>query len=123
MPTPKVNGISPSTPTMQEGLQVPALLEKIKALGEAGLRAELVAFSFMKRRVQSLMARDTLVYEYTGAEDTSWMPCEEVDDDIIIERLGKSSRMCPHSHHALWKSTPQHVRQMRLVIVARTPVY
>jgi hypothetical protein len=51
-----------SQPTMQEGIQLPELLAKIKALREAGLRAEHVAFSFMKRRVQPLMARDTLGY-------------------------------------------------------------
>jgi hypothetical protein len=44
---------------MQEGIQLPELLAKIKALREGGLRAEHVAFRFMKRRVQSLMARDT----------------------------------------------------------------
>jgi hypothetical protein len=43
-------------PTMQEGIQLPGLMLKIKALREAGLRAEHVAFSFMKRRVQPLMA-------------------------------------------------------------------
>jgi hypothetical protein len=37
--------------TMQEDIQLPELLQKIKALREAGLRAEHVAFSFMKRRV------------------------------------------------------------------------
>jgi hypothetical protein len=37
--------------TMQEGLQLPELLARIKALTEAGLRAEHVAFSFMKHRV------------------------------------------------------------------------
>jgi hypothetical protein len=56
---------------MQEGIHLPELLKKIKALREAELRAEHVAFSFMKRRVQSLMARDTLGYQYTGNEDTS----------------------------------------------------
>jgi hypothetical protein len=35
-------------------------LQKIKALREAGLKAEHVAFSFMKRRVQPLLARDTV---------------------------------------------------------------
>jgi hypothetical protein len=40
-------------------------------LREAGLRAEHVAFSFMKRRVQPLMVRDTLRYQYTGDDDTS----------------------------------------------------
>jgi hypothetical protein len=48
-----------------------------------------VAFNFMKRRVQPLMARDTLGYQYTGNADTSRMPDFEVDDDDIIERLGK----------------------------------
>jgi hypothetical protein len=59
---------------------------KIKALREARIRAEHVAFSFMKRRVQSLMARDTLGYQYTGDEDTSRMPSNEVDDEDIVER-------------------------------------
>jgi hypothetical protein len=65
---------------MQEGIQLPELLQKIKALREAGLRAEHVAFSFMKRRVQPLMALDTLGYQYTGSDDTSRMPDTEVDD-------------------------------------------
>jgi hypothetical protein len=57
-------------------------------LREAGLTAEHVAFSFMKRRVQPLMARDTLGYQYTGGGDSSWMPGGEIDDDDIIDRLG-----------------------------------
>jgi hypothetical protein len=73
---------------MQEGIQLPELLVKIKVLREAGPRAKHVAFSFMKRRVQPLMARDTLGYQYTGDNDTSWMPGEEVDDDDIVDRLG-----------------------------------
>jgi hypothetical protein len=74
---------------MQEGIQLPELMKKIKALREAGLRAEHVAFNFMKRRVQLLMARDILRYQYRGDDDTSRMPDEEVDDDDIVERLGK----------------------------------
>jgi hypothetical protein len=59
---------------MQEGIQLPELLLKIKALREATLRAEHVAFNFMKRRVQLLMARDTLGYQYTGdlVTDARW---------------------------------------------------
>jgi hypothetical protein len=76
-----------SEPTTQEGIQLPKLLARIKALREARLRAENVAFSFMKRRVQPLMARDTLGYEYTGDGDTSRMPGDEVDDDDIVDRL------------------------------------
>jgi hypothetical protein len=33
------------------------------------------------------MARDTLGYEYTGDDDTSRMPGDEVDDDDIVDRL------------------------------------
>jgi hypothetical protein len=68
---------------------------KIKALREAGLRAEHVAFSFMKRRVQSLMAPDTLGYQYTGDDDTSWMSGGEVDDDDIVDRLGRIFKEMP----------------------------
>jgi hypothetical protein len=77
-----------SEPTMQ-GLHLPELLARIKALREVGLRAEHVAFSFMKRRVQPAMARDTLGYEYTGDDDTSRMPGDEVDDDDIVDRLAR----------------------------------
>jgi hypothetical protein len=80
---------------MQEGIQLPELLAKIKALREAGMRAEHVAFSFMKRRVQPLMARDTLGYQYTGNDDTSRMPGAEVDDDDIVEKLGSIFKDMP----------------------------
>jgi hypothetical protein len=83
-----------SDSTMQEGIQLLELLAKIKALREAELRAEHVAFSFMKRRVQPLMARDTLGYQYTGDDDTSRMPGGEVDDDIV-DRLGRIFKDMP----------------------------
>jgi hypothetical protein len=51
--------------------------------------------SFMKRRVQPLMARDTLGYEYTGDNDTSWMPGDEVDDDHIVDRLARIFKDMP----------------------------
>jgi hypothetical protein len=68
---------------------------KIKALREAGLRAEHVAFTFMKRRVQPRMARDTLGYQYTGEGDSSRMPGGEIDDDDIIDRLGRIFKDMP----------------------------
>jgi hypothetical protein len=80
---------------MQEGLQLPELLGKIKALREAGLRAEHVAFSIMKWKVQPLMARDTLGYEYTGDDDTSRMPGDEVVDDDIVARLARIFKDMP----------------------------
>jgi hypothetical protein len=72
---------------MQEGIQLPELLAHVKELREAGLRAGHVAFSFMKRRVQPLMARDTLGFEYTSDDDMSRMPGGEVDDVDIVDRL------------------------------------
>jgi hypothetical protein len=44
-------------PTMQEGIQLPELMQKIKSLREAGLRAEHVAFSFMKSMWPSASGR------------------------------------------------------------------
>jgi hypothetical protein len=82
-------------PTMQEGIQLPELLEKMKALREVGLRAEHVSFSFMKRRVQPLMARDTLGYQYTGDGDSSRMPGDEIDDDDIVDRMGRIFKDMP----------------------------
>jgi hypothetical protein len=81
---------------MQEGIQLPELLAKIKALRKAGLRAEHVAFSFMKRRVQPLMARDTLGYQYTDEGDSSRMRGGKIDDDDdIIDRLGRIFKDMP----------------------------
>jgi hypothetical protein len=92
---PKHQPWSNTEPTMQDGIQLPELLQKIKDLREVGLRAEHVAFSFMKRSVQSLMARDTLGYQYTGDDDTSRMPGDEIDDDDIVERLGRIFKDMP----------------------------
>jgi hypothetical protein len=54
-----------------------------------------VAFSFMKRRVQPLMACNTLGFEYTGEDDTSRMPGGEVDDDDIVDRLTRIFKDMP----------------------------
>jgi hypothetical protein len=59
------------------------------------VKTEHVVFSFMKRRVQPLMARDTLGFEYTGDDDTSRMPGGEVDDDDIVERLTRIFKDMP----------------------------
>jgi hypothetical protein len=69
----------------------------------------------MKRRVQPLMVRDTLGYQYTGDDDTSRMLGTEVDDDDIVERLGGSSRICHSTHPAQSQSIRRLIRQTRLV--------
>jgi hypothetical protein len=80
---------------MQEGIQLPELLARIKVLREAGLRAEHVAFSFMKHRIQPLMAREILGFEYTGDEDSSRMPGGELDDNDTVERLSQIFKDMP----------------------------
>jgi hypothetical protein len=41
------------------------------------------------------MACDTLGYQYTGDDDSSRMPCNEIDDDDIVERLGRIFKDMP----------------------------
>jgi hypothetical protein len=41
------------------------------------------------------MARDTLGYQYTSEGDTSRMPGGEIDDDEIVERLGRIFKDMP----------------------------
>jgi hypothetical protein len=41
------------------------------------------------------MARDTLGYQYTGDNDTSQMPGGEVDDDDIVDMLGRIFKDMP----------------------------
>jgi hypothetical protein len=41
------------------------------------------------------MARDTLGYEYTGDDDTSRMPGDEVDNDDIVDRLARIFKDMP----------------------------
>jgi hypothetical protein len=86
----------------------------------AGLRAEHVAFSFMKRRVQPLMARDTLGYQYTGDDDTSQMPGGEVVDDDIVDRLGRIFKDMPAYTSSPCPRTPPRVHPMRLVVVLKS---
>jgi hypothetical protein len=85
-------------------------------LRDAGLRAEHVAFSFMKRRVQPLMVRDTLRYQYTGDDDTSRLPSNEVDDEDIVERLRRIFKDMPPYTPCPVPEYSRLVRQTRLVI-------
>jgi hypothetical protein len=41
------------------------------------------------------MGCDHLRYEYTGVDDPSRLHEEEIGDKLILERLGKSSKICP----------------------------
>jgi hypothetical protein len=80
---------------MQEGPQLLALLEKVVALRTAGLRDEHMAFSFMKRRVKTLIRRIHLGYEYTGEDDPSRLHEEDISGELIVEQLGEIFRDMP----------------------------
>jgi hypothetical protein len=41
------------------------------------------------------MARDTLGYQYTGDGDSSRMPGDEIDDEDIVDRLGRIFKDMP----------------------------
>jgi hypothetical protein len=57
------------------------------------------------------MARDTLGYQYTSDDDTSRMPSDEVDDDDIVDRLGR-----------IFKDTPAYTLcPVPVYFVARPP--
>jgi hypothetical protein len=70
----------------------------------------------MKRRVQPLMARDTLGYQYTGDEDTSRMPDNEVEDEDIVEGWAGYSRIYHRTLLAQSPSTPRLDRRIRYVV-------
>jgi hypothetical protein len=44
-------------------------------------------FSFFKRRVQSILQRHRLGFEYTGSEDPSRMCAEELSNDAVLLRV------------------------------------
>jgi hypothetical protein len=67
----------------------------------------------MKRRVQPLMARDTIGFEYTGDDNTSRMPGGEVDDDDIVDRLTRIFKDMPPYRRAPSRSTLPHARLRR----------
>jgi hypothetical protein len=102
-------------PTMQEGIQLPELLVKIKALREAGLRAEHVAFSFMKRRVQPLMARDTLGYSTPVRATRRGCPAVRLMMTTCRRTRAGSSRTCRRTHPSRSPSTPPLIHRTRSV--------
>jgi hypothetical protein len=74
----------------------------------------------MKRRVQPLMARDTLGYQYTGEGDSSRMPGDEIDDDDIIDRLGRIFKDMPAYTPCLvpeYSAAPHRTRSVSILTV------
>jgi hypothetical protein len=62
-------------------------LDIIEALKMTGVTGASVMFSFFKRRVQPILQRHQLGFEYTGSEDPSRMCAEELSDDAALLRV------------------------------------
>jgi hypothetical protein len=67
--------------------QVEELLDLIEAHKMMGVTSASVMFSFFKRRVQPILQRHRLGFEYTGSEDPSRMCTKELSDDAALLRV------------------------------------
>jgi hypothetical protein len=67
--------------------QVEELLDLIEAHKMMGVTGASVMFSFLKRRVQPILQRHRLGFEYTGSKDPSRMCAEELSDDATLLRV------------------------------------
>jgi hypothetical protein len=70
------------------------------------------------------MARDTLGYEYTGDNNTSRMPGDEVDYDDIVDRLARIFKdMSPYTACLVPKySAPRPPKEVSSRIHSRVPI-
>ena len=48
---------------------------------------EIVVFDWMKRRIQPLLARETLSFKYQGTIDSSRFSEEEISDEEVFSRV------------------------------------
>jgi hypothetical protein len=67
--------------------QVEELFDLIEAHKMTGVTGASVMFSFFKRRVQPILSRHRLGFEYTGSEGPSRMCAEELSDDAALLRV------------------------------------
>jgi hypothetical protein len=108
-------------PKIQEVIQLPELLMKIKVLREDGLRSEHVAFSIMKRRVQPLMAR---AGTSTGVTTTHRGCLARKLTMMILSRgWARYSKICCRTCLVQSPSTPRCVHQARSVVVTGASEY
>lgn len=74
--------------TAREVGSLKTLLERIGALKLMGLSGAGIEASFIRRRIQPLMAREHLGFEYIGPKDPSRLvPNDELDEGGVLQRL------------------------------------
>ena len=65
------------------------VLARVAVLNQLSLTGNCIVASFLRRRVQPLMQRVHLGFEYTGPSDPSRLAPEELPEEVILERLGR----------------------------------
>ena len=73
--------------TPEEGVQVKVLVEQVVQLVRDGVTGMDLLEVFLKRRIQSLQARDHPMWMYSGIEDSTRVHPEEVDEDTVEKWL------------------------------------
>jgi hypothetical protein len=74
----------------EELKKIRPLLDRIWVLKQQGLNGFEIIASYLRRRVQTLKAREHYGFEYSGAEDPSRMvPALELTEEEVLERLKK----------------------------------
>jgi hypothetical protein len=87
---PVVNDHWDKAPLMSKKLKkIKPLLERIQTLKQQDLTRFGIIASFLHRRVQPLKARENYGFEYSGAEDPSWMVLALELTEEVLERLRK----------------------------------
>ena len=81
--------------------QIPELLEMIASLKQKGISGEVVAFDWMKCRIQPLQARVTFGFEYQGINDPSRCSEKEISNREVLRRVQRLFEKMEHVPHLL----------------------
>ena len=81
--------------------QILELLEMIASLKQKGISGEVVAFDWMKHRIQPLQARVTFGFEYQGKNDPSRYLEEEISNGEVLRRVQRLFEKVEHAPHLL----------------------
>ena len=81
--------------------QIPDLLKLIANLKQNQITEEVVAFDWIKRRIQPLQARVTFGFEYQGASDPSRYSDKEISNGEALHRVQRLFEKVEHVPHLL----------------------
>ena len=81
--------------------QIPDLLKLIANLKQNWITGEVVAFDWMKRRIQPLQARVNFGFEYQGTSDPSRGSNKEISNGEALRRVQRLFEKVEHVPHLL----------------------